>query len=173
MVKPLGLSQRAEPSPARDEGMSNAEGGSVWEQVLERQNLLAALKRVEANGGAPGMDGMTVEELRPYLKEHWLEIRASLEAGTYQPSPVRRVEIPKPDGGVRMLGIPTVVDRLIQQAVAQVLTGLFEPRFSPHSYGFRPGRRAYDAVKAAQGYIREGYTWVVDVDLEKFLDHAS
>ena len=173
MVKPLGLSQRAEPSPARDEGMSNAEGGGVWEQVLERQNLLAALKRVEANGGAPGIDGMTVEELRPYLKEHWLEIRASLEAGTYQPSPVRRVEIPKSDGGERMLGIPTVVDRLIQQAVAQVLTGLFEPRFSPHSYGFRPGRRAYDVVKAAQGYIREGYTWVVDVDLEKFFDRVN
>jgi group II intron reverse transcriptase/maturase len=153
--------------------MSNAEGGSVWERVLERQNLLAALKRVEANGGAPGIDGMTVEELRPYLKEHWLEIRASLEAGTYQPSPVRRVEIPKLDGGVRMLGIPTVIDRLIQQAVAQVLTGLFEPRFSPHSYGFRPGRRAHDAVKAAQGYIREGYTWVVDVDLEKFFDRVN
>lgn len=99
VVKPLGLDQRAELSPARDEGMSNAGGEGAWEQVLERQNLLAAFKRVEANGGAPGIDGMTVEELRPYLKEHWLGIRASLEAGAYQPRPVRRVEIPKPGGG--------------------------------------------------------------------------
>jgi RNA-directed DNA polymerase len=172
-VKPPGLGQRAEPSPARDEDLSSAEGERVWEQVFARHNLFAALKRVEANGGAPGIDGMTVSELRPYLITHWLETRASLDAGEYQPSPVRRVEIPKPDGGVRLLGIPTVIDRLIQQAVAQVLTPLFEPGFSPHSYGFRPGRRAHDAVAAAQGYIREGYTWVVDVDLEKFFDRVN
>jgi group II intron reverse transcriptase/maturase len=153
--------------------LSNAGEASVWERVLARPNLFAALKRVEANGGAPGIDGMLVSELRSYLKEHWLEIRASLDAGGYQPSPVRRVEIPKPDGGVRLLGIPTVTDRLIQQAVAQVLTPLFEPGFSPHSYGFRPGRRAHDAVRAAQEYIREGYTWVVDVDLEKFFDRVN
>jgi group II intron reverse transcriptase/maturase len=144
----------------------------VWERIWERQNLLTALQRVETNGGAPGIDGMTVKELRPYLKERWLDIRAALDAGSYQPNPVRRVEIPKADGGVRLLGIPTVLDRFLQQAVAQVLTPLFEPVFSPHSYGFRPGRRAHDAVRAAQGYIREGYTWVVDLDLEKFFDRV-
>jgi retron-type reverse transcriptase len=117
---------------------------------------------------------MTVEELRPYLQTHWLDIRARLDAGQYAPHPVRRVAIPKPDGkGERLLGIPTVVDRLIQQAVAQVLTPLFEPGFSPQSYGFRPGRKAHEAVVCAQGYIREGYTWVVDLDLEKFFDRTS
>ena len=145
----------------------------MWEQVFERENLFQALKRVERNGGAPGIDGMTVEELRPYLKEHWLAVRAALDEGTYQPSPVRRVEIPKPDGGVRLLGIPTVLDRLLQQAIAQVLTPLFEPRFSDHSYGFRPGRSAHDAVRAAQEYIAEGYEWVVDIDLEKFFDRVN
>jgi len=145
----------------------------VWEQVFERKNLLAALKRVKENKGAPGIDGMTVDELPEYLKAHWLDIRAQLDAGTYEPQPVRRHEIPKPEGGVRLLGIPTVLDRLIQQAMAQVMTLLFEPGFSRHSYGFRPGRRAHDAVKAAQGYIREGYTWVVDIDLEKFFDRVN
>jgi group II intron reverse transcriptase/maturase len=153
--------------------MSEAVGEGVWERVFERKNLLSALKRVEANGGAPGVDGMTAEALRPYLKARWLELRAALDSGSYRPSPVRRVEIGKPDGGVRLLGIPTVVDRLIQQAIGQVLTPLFEPVFSPHSYGFRPGRRAHDAVEAAQGYIREGYTWVVDIDLEKFFDRVN
>ena len=172
-VKLRGANQRAEPSPARDEGGSSVEGGSVWERVLGGQNLAAALKRVEGNGGAPGMDGMTVQEMRPWLKAHWEGVRASLEEGSYRPKPVRRVEIPKPDGGVRLLGIPTVMDRLIQQAIAQVLTPLFEPRFSEHSYGFRPGRRAHDAVKAAQGYIEEGYDWVVDIDLEKFFDRVN
>ena len=173
MVKPLGADQRAEQSLTPSKGMSKAGGESVWEQVFERKNLFAALKRVEANGGAPGVDGMTVEALRPYLKSHWLEIRAALDAGIYRPSPVRRVEIPKPDGGVRLLGIPSVVDRLIQQATLQVLTPLFDPLFSPHSYGFRPGRRAHDAVKAAQEYIRQGYSWVVDIDLEKFFDRVN
>lgn len=170
MVKPLGLDQRAEPSPARDEGLSDAEGREVWEQIFERKNLFAALQRVKENKGAPGIDGMTVEELPEYLKAHWLDIRAQLDGGNYQPQPVRRQEIAKPGGGVRLLGIPTVLDRLIQQAMLQVMTPLFEPGFSPHSYGFRPGRRAHEAVKAAQGYIREGYTWVVDLDLEKFFD---
>jgi RNA-directed DNA polymerase len=173
VVKPPGDAQRAESSPARDKGLSETEGGGVWEQIFERSNLFAALKRVESNGGAPGIDGMTVQELRPWLKEHWLEVRAALEGETYQPSPVRRVEIAKPGGGVRLLGIPTVLDRLIQQAVLQVMGPLFEAGFSPHSYGFRPGRRAQDAVKAAQGYIREGYTWVVDIDLEKFFDRVN
>jgi group II intron reverse transcriptase/maturase len=145
----------------------------VWERVFARGNLFQALERVEANGGAPGVDGMTVAELRPYLKAHWLDIRAALEAGRYCPQPVRRVEIPKPGGGVRLLGIPTVVDRLIQQALQQVLTPLFEPGFSPHSYGFRPGRKAHDAIAAAQAYIRQGYAWVVDIDLEKFFDRVN
>lgn len=162
--------QRAEPSPAQDEGKANAE---LWERIWERQNLFAALERVERNGGAPGMDGMTVAELRPYLKEHWLEIRAALDEQTYQPSPVRRVEIPKPDGGVRLLGIPTVLDRFLQQAIAQALTPVFEPLFSAHSYGFRLGRNAHQAIEQAQEYIREGYDWVVDIDLEKFFDRVN
>ena len=162
--------QRVEQSPARDEGKASAE---LWERVWERQNLLAALERVERNGGAAGMDGMPVEELRPYLKEHWLEIREALDQQTYQPNPVRRVEIPKPDGGVRQLGIPTVLDRLLQQAISQVLTPLFEPLFSNHSYGFRPGRSAHQAIKQAQVYVQAGYEWVVDIDLEKFFDRVN
>ena len=172
-VKPRGVAQRAEPSPAWNKGTSNGEGEKVWEQIWERSNLLTALTRVETNGGAPGIDGMRVEELRPYLKGQWLDIRRSLDAGTYQPSPVRRVEIPKPDGGMRLLGIPTVIDRFIQQAMAQVLTTVFDPTFSTHSYGFRPKRSAHDAVRAAQTYIREGYEWVVDVDLEKYFDRVN
>jgi RNA-directed DNA polymerase len=135
--------------------------------------MLTALERVERNGGAPGIDGMTVEELRPYLREHWLEIREALDRESYQPKPVRRVEIPKPDGGKRMIGIPTVVDRLLQQAIAQVLTALFEERFSEYSYGFRPGRSAHDAVKQAQIYLQEGNEWVVDIDLEKYFDRVN
>jgi RNA-directed DNA polymerase len=162
--------QRAEQFPARDEGKASAE---LWEQVWERQNLFTALKRVEQNGGAPGIDGMTVEGLRPYLKEHWLEIRDKLDQQTYKPSPVRRVEIPKPDGGVRLLGIPTVLDRLLQQAIAQALTPLFEPLFSSHSYGFRPGRSAHQAIQKAQEYVQAGYEWAVDIDLEKFFDGVN
>jgi group II intron reverse transcriptase/maturase len=135
--------------------------------------MLTALERVERNGGAPGIDGMTVKELRPHLRKHWLEIREALDRGSYQPKPVRRVEIPKPDGGKREIGIPTVVDRLLQQAIAQVLTPLFEERFSDYSYGFRPGRSAHDAVKQAQGYIQEGNEWVVDIDLEKYFDRVN
>jgi group II intron reverse transcriptase/maturase len=169
-VKPAGVEQRAEASPARDEGKSDA---GLWGEVWGRQNLLAAMERVERNGGAPGIDGMTVQELRPYLKEHWLEIREALDQQTYRPSPVRRVEIPKPDGGVRQLGIPTVMDRFLQQAIAQALTPFFEPLFSNHSYGFRPGRGAHDAVKQAQEYIQTGYEWAVDIDLEKFFDRVN
>lgn len=162
--------QRAEQSPAQDEGKSSAE---LWGQIWANQNAVRALERVEWNGGAPGVDGMTVAELRPYLREHWLEIRAALDQQTYKPQPVRRVEIPKPDGGVRLLGIPSVLDRFLQQAIAQVLTLLFEPIFSPHSYGFRPGRRGHDAVKQAQEYVQAGYEWVVDIDLEKFFDRVN
>jgi len=132
-----------------------------------------ALARVKSNGGAAGIDGMTVEDLRGYLVKHWLEIREALESGTYKPSPVRRVEIPKPDGGVRQLGIPTVIDRLIQQAIAQVLTPIFERKFSPSSYGFRPGRSAHEAILKAQEYVQEGNEWVVDIDLEKFFDRVN
>ena len=172
-MKPLEGLRSAEPSPARDETPSSAGTGSVWEQVFARSNLFLALDRVEKNAGAPGSDGLRVDELRSYLKDHWLAIRASLDAETYRPQPVRRVEIPKPDGGVRLLGIPSVLDRLIQQALAQALSPLFEPRFSEHSYGFRPGRSAHQAVAAAQAYQQAGYDWVVDIDLEKFFDRVN
>jgi len=169
-VKLPRADQRAEPSPAQDEGKSSAE---LWGRIWVNQNVVRALKRVERNGGAAGIDGMTVEELRPYLREHWLEIRAALDQQSYKPSPVRRVEIPKPEGGVRQLGIPNVLDRFLQQAIAQVLTPLFEPIFSAHSYGFRPGRSAHDAVKQAQEYVQTGYEWAVDIDLEKFFDRVN
>lgn len=147
--------------------------GELWEEIFSRKNLQAALRRVQANKGAPGVDGMKIEELPGHLKEHWVSMRRKLEEGTYQPSPIKRVEIPKPGGGMRKLGIPTVVDRFIQQAMQQVLSPIFEETFSEHSYGFRPGRNAHDAVKAAQGYIQEGYTWVVDIDLESFFDTVN
>jgi len=143
------------------------------EQVVERKNMSQALGRVERNKGAAGVDGVEVKDLRPYLREHWLRVREELLEGTYKPKPVRRVEIPKPDGGVRLLGIPTALDRLIQQAVLQVLTLIFDPGFSEHSYGFRPGRSAHQAVKKAQGYIRDGHRVVVDMDLEKFFDRVN
>ncbi|KMY56595.1 group II intron reverse transcriptase/maturase [Geobacillus stearothermophilus] len=146
----------------------------MWmKQVLSRENLLRALKQVEKNKGSHGTDGMSVKDLRRHLVEHWDAIRHALEEGTYEPCPVRRVEIPKPNGGVRLLGIPTVTDRFIQQAIAQVLTPIFDPSFLEHSYGFRPGRRGHDAVKKAKQYIQEGYTWVVDIDLEKFFDRVN
>ena len=152
---------------------SPAEIERLMEEVVERENLKEALKRVKANKGSPGVDGMTVHALPAYLKEHWPAIREQLLSGTYKPQPVRRVEIPKPDGGVRKLGIPTVLDRFIQQAVMQVLQKRWDQTFSAHSYGFRPGRSAHQAVKAAQQHIAAGYRWVVDLDLEKFLDPAS
>jgi group II intron reverse transcriptase/maturase len=145
----------------------------LWEQIFSRGNLLAALKRVERNGGAPGVDGMTTDELADHLREHWLSIRARLDAGVYQPSPVKRTMIPKESGGERALGIPTVLDRFIQQAVLQVLSEVFEPTFSDHSYGFRPNRSAQQAVQAARSYIEEGYTWVVDLDLAQFFDTVN
>lgn len=145
----------------------------LWEQIFSRSNLLSALARVQTNKGAPGVDGMTVEALPEHLKAHWESIRAKLEAGSYRPSPVRRVEIPKPNGGIRLIGIPTVQDRLIQQAMHQILSQEYEPRFSEHSYGFRPGRSAHDAVKAARENIEAGNSWVVDIDLAKFFDTVN
>lgn len=158
-------------SPTR--GAQPARSENLWETVFSRDNVLRALQRVESNRGAPGVDGMTVSELRPWLRLHWKEIRQALDAGTYRPSPVRRVTIPKPDGGERELGVPTALDRLIQQAIAQALTPIFDPEFSPHSYGFRPGRSAHQAVRAARAFVVEGYTWVVDVDLERFFDRVQ
>lgn len=142
----------------------------LWERIFGRENLFKALARVESNKGAPGVDGMTTEELADHLRKHWLSIRARLDAGVYQPSPVKRTMIPKEDGGERQLGIPTVLDRFIQQAMLQVLSEVFEPTFSEHSYGFRPNRSAQQAVQVARNYIEEGYTWVVDIDLAKFFD---
>ena len=145
----------------------------LMEEVLERSNLKEALKRVKANKGSAGMDGMTVRNLPRYLIQHWPEHREQLWNGTYQPQPVKRVEIPKPDGGVRKLGIPTVLDRFIQQALMQVLQRRWDPTFSEHSYGFRPKRSAHQAVAQAQQYIAEGYRIVVDLDLEKFFDRVN
>lgn len=142
----------------------------MMEQILSRPNLLKAIKRVEKNKGSHGIDQMPTTDLRMYVMENWHTMREQLLSGTYQPKPVRRVEIPKPNGGVRKLGIPTVTDRFIQQAIAQQLTLLFDPTFSEFSYGFRPNRRAHTAVKQARAYIKEGYRWVVDMDLEKFFD---
>ena len=143
------------------------------EQVVGRANALAALKRVKQNRGSPGVDGMTVDDLTPYLATHWEVIREQLLAGTYQPQPVKRQEIPKPGGGTRTLGIPTVLDRFLQQCLLQVLQPQFDPTFSDHSYGFRPGRSAHQAVRAAQGYIQSGRRWVADVDLAQFFDRVN
>src|ERR1700731_65242 len=146
----------------------------LMEEVCELENCKQALQRVKANKGSPGVDGMTVNELPEYLKQHGLEIGEQLRNGTYQPQPVKRVEIPKPEGnGVRKLGIPCVLDRFVQQAVLQVLQKRWDPTFSEHSHGFRPGRSAQQAVHEAQRYIAEGYRWVVDLDLEKFFDRVN
>ncbi len=143
------------------------------ERVVGRDNARAALKRVRQNQGSPGVDGMTVDELPAYLAKAWPRVREELLNGTYQPKPVKQQQIPKRSGGVRELGIPCVLDRFIQQAILQVLQPMFDPGFSEHSYGFRPGRRAHDAVCAAQRYIQQGRRWVVDVDLEKFFDRVN
>jgi RNA-directed DNA polymerase len=145
----------------------------LMEEVVNRENLFKALHRVKANAGAPGMDGMTVQELPDFLRHHWPRLKEELLKGTYRPQPVRRVGIPKPDGGTRNLGIPTALDRFIQQAVLQVLQKRWDRTFSDHSYGFRPGRSAHQAVARAQNYVKEGFTWVVDLDLEKFFDRVN
>jgi len=157
-----------EPSGAMSGTENPASTNRLMEEVCERENLKAALQQVKANKGSPGIDGMIVGGIAGYLKQHWPAIREQLLNGTYEPKPVRRVEIPKPDGGVRKLGIPTVLDRFIQQAVMQVLQRRWDRTFSEHSYGFRPGRSAHQAVAKAQQCIAEGHGWCVDLDLEKF-----
>jgi RNA-directed DNA polymerase len=163
-----------EPSEATSGLESPASTDRLMEEVCERENLKEALRRVKANKGSAGVDGTPVGRLSDYLKQHWPAIREQLLNGTYEPKPVRRVEIPKPDGGgVRKLGIPTVLDRFIQQAVLQVLQRRWDRTFSEHSYGFRPGRSAHQAVAQAQHYIAQGYDWVVDLDLERFFDRVN
>lgn len=155
------------------DGQTKAEGQRRMEAVVERSNLWRAYERVMRNKGAAGVDVLTVHEFKAWLQQHWPSVKAALLAGNYLPAAIRKVDIPKPNGGVRTLGIPTVLDRLIQQALLQVLQPEFEPEFSEHSYGFRPGRNAWQAVQRAQGYIKEGRRWVVDLDLEKFFDRVN
>lgn len=172
-VKPQGSNARVE-APLTGSGNERLGSSSdLMERVCERQNLRAALKRVRQNAGSPGIDGMTVEQLPDHLRMHWPRLREDLLGGRYQPQPVRRVAIPKPGGGERELGIPTVLDRFIQQALLQVLQPLFDPTFSDASYGFRPGRSAHEAVLRAQTYVQEGRSIVVDIDLEKFFDRVN
>ena len=170
---PNGLGEGTESLAAKRGTESPAISEQLMEEVCERENCKQALARVKANKGSAGMDGMTVRQLPEHLKQQWPVIREQLLSGTYRPEPVKRVEIPKPDGGIRKLGIPTVLDRLIQQAVMQVLQRRWDRTFSEHSYGFRPGRSAHQAVEQAQKYIAEGYRWVVDLDLEKFFDRVN
>ena len=169
----MGPLEGTEALMAKDEDESPGGTEQLMEEVCERENLKNALRRVRANGGSPGVDGMGVEELGDYLKGNWPRIREQLLSGTYQPKPVRRVEIAKPEGGTRKLGIPTVVDRFVQQAVLAVLQGRWDRTFSEQSYGFRPNRSAHQAVAKAQEYVAEGNRWVVDIDLEKFFDRVN
>src|SRR3989449_457281 len=169
-----GVAGEETESPVATSGSeSPAKTNRLMEEVCERENLKEALRQVKANKGSSGVDGMTVMALTDYLRRHWPAIREQLMNGTYEPKPVRRVEIPKPDGGVRKLGIPTVLDRFIQQAVMQVLQRRWDRTFSDHSYGFRPGRSAHQAVAQAQQHIAEGRSWCVDLDLEKFFDRVN
>lgn len=167
-----GLTQGAETNTAAN-GRTKAEVPLTMETVITRENLMLAYQRVVENKGAAGVDNLSVSELKPWLKTHWSSVRQALTAGSYLPRAVRKVDIPKPNGDVRTLGIPTVVDRLIQQAIAQVLTPYVEPHFSTSSYGFRPNRNAWQAVRQALQYIHSGKRWVVDMDLEKFFDRVD
>lgn len=161
------------PTAAHGDG-GPGDGGARWmERIVERSNVVKALKRVEQNKGSPGIDGMTVQELRPYLRQHWPRLREQLLTGTYRPERVREQQIPKRGGGMRKLGIPTVLDRFVQQAILQVLQPHVDPTFSEGSYGFRPGRSAHQAVRAARQHVQAGKTWVVDVDLEAFFDRVN
>lgn len=168
-----GIRRAPSISMAPTKETSSAATDNLLEAILSGKNVLDALKRVEKNKGSHGIDGMKVDGLRPFLRENWKTIRDSILEGIYKPKPVRRVEIPKPDGGKRLLGIPTVLDRFIQQAIAQVLNQVFDPHFSESSFGFRPGRKAHDAIHKARGYMNEGYKYVVDMDLEKFFDKVN
>jgi RNA-directed DNA polymerase len=170
---PKNLIEGTESLTAKRGIESPAIGEQLMEEVCERENCKQALKRLKADKGSAGVDGMTVQQLPEHLKQHWPVIWKQLRGGTYKPQPVKRVEIPKPDGGIRKPGIPTVLDRFIQQAVMQVLQRRWDRTFSEHSYGFRPGRSAHQAVAQAQKYIAEGYRWVVDLDLEKFFDRVN
>ena len=169
----LPIPARVESPMARHRTERPAETEKLMEEVVEPKNLEKALKRVKQNKGGPGIDGMTIAALDIYLQENWSRIRMQLLTGDYTPQPVKRVEIPKPTGGVRKLGIPTVTDRLIQQMLLQLLQKRFDPTFSEYSYGFRPGRSAHQAIAQAQTYIQEGFQWVVDIDLEKFFDRVN
>ena len=168
-----GIRAEAAPTTRKRTKAEWEQGGGLMEAVVERGNLMLAYERVVKNKGAAGVDGLTVAEFKDHLKRYWPTIKAKLLAGEYIPSPVRRVDIPKPQGGVRTLGIPTLTDRLIQQALHQVLSPIFEADFSEHSYGFRPGRNAHQAVKAAQQSVAAGRRVVVDIDLEKFFDRVN
>lgn len=172
-MKPDETDQERSGFPAASETVPHPAQASPWEQFLSRENLARALRRVEQNAGAAGIDGMRTDELRPWLGQHWPEVRARLEAGTYRPQPVRRVAIPKPSGGTRLLGVPTALDRLIQQAVLQVLIPVFDPHFHPHSFGYRPGRSAHQAVERARQFIADDGAWCVDLDLDSFFDRVG
>lgn len=172
-VKPSGYAEAPSSTPAQVAPSSRKDQNELLERMLEGENLRLAYRRVVQNGGAPGVDGVPVAELQAYLNTHWETVKTELHAGTYRPMPVKRVEIPKPGGGVRLLGIPTVMDRFLQQALLQVMNPIFDAHFSWHSYGFRPGKRAHSAVKQAQIYIQSGLRWVVDMDLEKFFDRVN
>ena len=167
-VEPEGNGEARSTAPR--EGTEESGAGSLFEKVLERENLNRAFKRVVKNGGSAGVDGMKTSELLNHLKHHKEELLESLRKGKYTPQPVKRVEIPKPCGGIRLLGIPTVLDRMIQQALVQVLQPIFDPKFSENSYGYRPGKKAQDAVNKSKQYYEEGYTVVVDIDLSKYFD---
>ncbi|MFQ5799742.1 MAG: group II intron reverse transcriptase/maturase [Bacteroidota bacterium] len=170
---PMAADKGTEASRAKRKPEDPALAVLLMEEICQRENLRRALQRVRQNKGSPGIDGMTVKKLSSYLKKHWPEIREQLLAGTYQPQPVKRVEIPKPNGGIRKLGIPTVLDRFIQQAIMQLLQKYWDKTFSEHSYGFRPGRSAHQAISRSQQYVEQGYRWVVDIDLEKFFDRVN
>ena len=173
-MKPEDLRSGRSSDPAPDGTVAHpADAGDLWEQFLSRGNLAEALRRVEQNAGAPGIDGMSTKDLRLWLHSRWTEVRSALEAGTYRPQPVRRVMIPKPSGGKRKLGVPAAVDRMICQAIAQVLTPIFDPQFHPHSFGFRPGRSQHQAVERARQFISDGAVWCVDFDLESFFDRVQ